>query len=156
MSNNFSPGKRQREADQVRKRQEKEQARAARRERGPGRVEIVDASSMHGNLPSIESALAAIGNRSSESRSAAGIPVRLFVGGLSDETTESDLREVFGAFGIVADAVVMKDRVTQAPRGFGFVTMANRRDAAKAVEALEGAQLRNRTLVVNVATDRGR
>jgi len=156
MSNNFSPGKRAREAEQTRKRQEKEQLRAQRRERGPARVEIVDASSMHGNLPSIESALAAIGNRNSESRAAAGIPVRLFVGGLSEETTEHDLRDVFGQFGVVADVIVMKDRVTHAPRGFGFVTMSNRRDAAKAVDALEGSQLKNRTLVVNVATDRPR
>jgi RNA recognition motif-containing protein len=156
LSQYFSSGKRQREADQTRKRKEKEEMRAARRARGPASVEIADASEMQRNLPSIESALSALGNRSPESRAAAGVPVRLFVGSLPDEVTEHDLREVFGAHGRVVDAAVVKDRVTQAPRGFGFVTMSNRREAAKAVEALEGSELKNRTIVVNIATERSR
>lgn len=130
--------------------------RAARRARGPARVEIADASEMQSNLPSIESALSALGARDSESRAAAGVPVRLFVGSLSDEVTEHDLREAFGEHGRVVDAVVMKDRATQAPRGFGFVTMSNRREAAKAVESLEGAELKSRRIVVNIATERSR
>lgn len=156
MSGQYSPNKRQREAEQARRRQEKEQQRALRRERGPGHVEIVDASSMHGNLPSIEEALDAIGNRGHQDRSAAGIPVRLFVGGLPDDTTEQELRAVFEQFGTIADAIIMRDRTTRAPRGFGFVTMSNRREAMKAIEALEGAPFKHRTLAVNIATDRGR
>src|SRR5690606_14143943 len=139
-----------------RKRKEKEEMRAARRARGPARVEIADASEMQQNLPSIESVLSALGNRSSESRAAAGVPVRLFVGSLPDDATEQDLREAFGAHGSVIDAAVVRDRATNAPRGFGFVTMANHREAAKAVEALEGSELKNRRIVVNVATERSR
>jgi hypothetical protein len=156
LSQHFSSGKRQREADQARKRKEKEEMRAARRARGPAAIEIADASEMQRNLPSIESALSALGNRDPESRAAAGVPVRLFVGSLSDETTEQDLRQAFGAYGTVVDAVLMTDRVTRAPRGFGFVTMSNRKEAAKAVEALEGSELKNRRIVVNVATERAR
>jgi RNA recognition motif-containing protein len=156
LSQHFSQGKRQREADQARKRKEKEEMRAARRARGPADIEIADASEMQSNLPSIESALSALGNRDSESRSAAGIPVRLFVGSLSDETTEHDLREVFGAHGTVIDAVLMTDRVTRAPRGFGFVTMSSRKEAAAAVESLDGSEFKNRRIVVNVATERSR
>jgi hypothetical protein len=156
LSQYFSSGKRQRENEQARKRKEKEEMRAARRARGPGRVEIADASEMQRNLPSIEQVLSALGNRDPESRAAAGVPVRLFVGSLSDDTTEHDLREAFGAYGTVVDAVVMNDRVTHTSRGFGFVTMSNRRDAAQAVEALGGSELKNRTIVVNVATERAR
>jgi RNA recognition motif-containing protein len=50
----------------------------------------------------------------------------------------------------------MVDRDTRAPRGFGFVTMGDRRDAQKAIEALHGAEIKGRNIVVNVATERGR
>lgn len=156
MNHNYGGGKRQRETDQARKRQDKEQRRMARRERGPGRVEIVSAAEIQSGMPSIEEAMAAIENRGQVSRAAASIPARLFVGGLAYETTEQQLRETFGKFGPVADAVVMVDRDTRSPRGFGFVTMENRRDAPKVIEELDGYELNGRRMVVNVATDRPR
>jgi RNA recognition motif-containing protein len=156
VNHNYGGGKRQRETEQARKRQDKEQQRMARRERGPGRVEIVSASDIQGGMPSIEEAMRNIENRGQVSRAAASIPARLFVGGLADETTEHQLREAFGQFGPVADVVVMVDRDTRAPRGFGFVTMENRRDAPRVIEGLDGSQFNGRRLVVNVATDRPR
>lgn len=156
MNHNYGGGKRQRETEQQRKRQDKEAQRMARRERGPARVEIVSAADIQGNVPSIEEAMRAIENRGQVSRAAASIPARLFVGGIADETTELQLRQAFEQFGPVADIVIMVDRDTRAPRGFGFVTMENRRDAPRVIEALDGTPLNGRRLAVNVATDRAR
>lgn len=155
---NYSPGKRQREMDQARKKQDKAARRADKRERGPGEVQVTTAADVQRGLPSIEDAMRAIEMRASGNAqySASSIPARLFVGGLSDEVTEADLRATFGQFGPIADAVVMVDRETRSPRGFGFVTMENRKDAPKAIEQLDGTDLKGRTLVVNVATERQR
>lgn len=156
MSNYHSSGKRQREANQQKKRQEKAQERLERRNRGPKELQVVSAADLTGNLPSIEDAMRAIENPGLVERSASSIPVRLFVGSLSSATTASDLRNAFGAYGPVADAVVMTERETGASRGFGFVTMANRKDAPRAIEALHGSELNGASIVVNVATERGR
>ena len=80
----------------------------------------------------------------------------MHVGGLGTSITEAQLREAFSAFGEIADCVLMMDRSTGLPRGFGFVTMQNRKDASAAVEALDGSQLQGRRIGVNVATDRSR
>ena len=151
----YSQNKRQREANQQRKAAEKAARKAAQREHGRG-PEIVSAESITGQLPSIEEAMRAITEAPSERRQTAAIPCRLFVGGLGTVVTENDLREAFGAYGEVADAVVLKDRNLGESRGFGFVTMASRKDAAKAIEGLDGSELNARRLAVNVATERGR
>lgn len=156
MSNYHSPGKRQRETNQARKKQEKAQERMDRRARGPKELPIASADEIHGNLPSIEDAMRAIENPGSVERFASTIRVRLFVGSLSDSVTEADLRAAFEAYGPVSDAVVMVERDTGHPRGFGFVTMASRKDAPKAIEGLNGSELKGHNIVVNVATERGR
>jgi cold-inducible RNA-binding protein len=79
---------------------------------------------------------------------------RLFVGNLSFNATENDLRDAFGAHGTVLDAKLMMDRDSGRPRGFGFVTMASPEEAQKAVEALNGTQLDGRSLTVNIARPR--
>jgi len=152
----FSPAKRQREMDQARKKREKAERRMAKRDRKPAGVEIVSAADMQSGVPSIEEAMRRIEQGGRVERSAPSIPARLFVGGLSDDTTEKDLRTVFGEFGPVADAIVMVDRETRAPRGFGFVTMENRKDAPRAIEKLDGSELKGRRIAVNAATERGR
>jgi RNA recognition motif-containing protein len=152
----YSPAKRQREADQARRKEEKAQKRLARRDRGPGQVEIVSAEEIIGSLPSVSEAVLAIEERARTSRSAPGVPMRLFAGGLSDTTTAEHLRKAFSAFGTVSDAFVVTDRDTGASRGFGFVTMENSKDAPAAIEALNGTALDGSTLVVNVATERPR
>jgi len=79
---------------------------------------------------------------------------KLFVGNLSFNTTENDLQDAFAAHGTVTEANIMMDKMSGRPRGFGFVTMSTPEEAQKAVAALNGATLDNRTLTVNVARPR--
>ena len=151
---NYSPAKRQREADQARKKQEKMARRAEKRDRPRGEIEIVSAEQITGVLPTADQALSAMEERAAAPRSAGGIPARLFVGGLGPATTTDSLRKAFVAFGPVIDVYVAIDRGTGTSRGFGFVTMENRKDAPRAIEGLHGTQLDGSTLVVNVATER--
>ncbi|MBN2505333.1 MAG: RNA-binding protein [Verrucomicrobia bacterium] len=76
---------------------------------------------------------------------------KLFVGNLSFNTTENDLQDAFAAHGTVTEANLMVDRNTGRPRGFGFVTMGSSEEAQKAVEALNGTTLGDRTITVNEA-----
>jgi hypothetical protein len=152
----YSQVRRQREAQQQRKQREKAERRMAQREHGRSQPEIVSAEDIIGRLPSVNDAMRAIENNATTPRAVATIPCRLFVGGLGSSINEAELREAFAAFGIIADAVILKDRGTGESRGFGFVTMANRKDANRAVTELNGSELNGRRLVVNVATDRPR
>jgi len=79
---------------------------------------------------------------------------KLFVGNLSFNLTENDLQDAFSAHGTVTEANLMMDRMTNRPRGFGFVTMSTAEEAEKAIQALNGAQLDGRAITVNVARPR--
>ncbi len=79
---------------------------------------------------------------------------RLYVGNMSFNTTEGDLRQAFAPYGEVASANLITDRETGRARGFGFVEMATAADAAKAIEGLNGANLDGRALTVNEAKER--
>lgn len=150
----YSGGKRQREADKARKKEAKLARRQERKERGGSGFEMVSAEEAAGNLPSIEEAMRAIEERARAPREAAAIPARLFVGGLSWDTDEASLAAAFEPYGPLSEVVVVTDRDTGRSRGFGFVVMQNRKDAARAIEALNSSSLDGRTIVVNVATDR--
>ena len=76
----------------------------------------------------------------------------LFVGNMSFQTTEADLRALFEPFGPIARIHVVNDRETGQPRGFAFVEMANDDDAAKAMTGLNGKEVSGRALRVNEAT----
>lgn len=152
----YGLGKRQRDAEKARKRRDKEERRARRRERGRGDIPLTTADEITGGLPSIADAMAAIEGQREHSSSAAAIPCRLFVGSLSWDTTEETLTQAFSAFGPVKEAVVVLDRDTGRSRGFGFVTMEDRKHASKAVQDLNGTDLDGRRIVVNVATERRR
>ena len=76
---------------------------------------------------------------------------KLFVGNLSFETAENDLNDAFAAFGTVTEANLMMDRMTNRPRGFGFVTMSTPEEAQKAIEGLNGKEMGGRALTVNIA-----
>jgi cold-inducible RNA-binding protein len=78
----------------------------------------------------------------------------LFVGNLSFQTTETDLQELFKAFGQVTRAHVVNDRETGRSRGFAFVEMPNDDEAAKAMAGLNGKELAGRALRVNEAAPR--
>ena len=78
----------------------------------------------------------------------------LFVGNLSFQTTESELTELFKAFGQVTRVRVATDRGTGRARGFAFVEMPNDDEAAKAIAGLEGKPFGGRNLKVNEARPR--
>ena len=86
----------------------------------------------------------------------ATVPGRLFVGGLGFNVTSADLRATLERFGAVEDAFVVTDRDTGESRGFGFVTLADRRDATRAIKELDNTDLQGRALVVRLATERQR
>lgn len=79
---------------------------------------------------------------------------KLFVGNLSYETTENDLQDAFAAHGSVVQVDIPQDRMTNKPRGFGFVTMSSKQEADAAVAALNGADLHGRAMTVNEARPR--
>ncbi len=82
----------------------------------------------------------------------------LYVGNMSFNTTESDLRAIFEPLGEITRINVITDRDTGRPRGFAFVEMSNDEEAAKAIEAVNGKELDGRALNVNEArpkTERG-
>jgi RNA recognition motif-containing protein len=76
---------------------------------------------------------------------------KLFVGNLSFNTTENEIHEAFAAHGTVVEANLMMDRMSGRSRGFAFVTMSTPEEAQKAIEAMNGAQLGDRALTVNIA-----
>jgi len=80
--------------------------------------------------------------------------MNLFVGNLSYDVTEADLREAFEAYGSVSSASVISDRETGRSRGFGFVEMPADEEARAAMEALSGKPLSGRPLTVNEARPR--
>ena len=79
---------------------------------------------------------------------------KLFVGNLSFDTTENDLQDTFAAHGNVMQVDIPQDRMTNKPRGFGFVTMSSKQEADAAVNALNGSELHGRSLTVNEARPR--
>ncbi len=77
--------------------------------------------------------------------------MNIYVGNLSYECLDSDLRDAFGAHGQVESARVISDKFTGRSRGFGFVEMPNDTEAKAAIEALNGAELKGREIKVNEA-----
>jgi RNA recognition motif-containing protein len=80
--------------------------------------------------------------------------VNIFVGNLSRDVTEDDLREAFAAYGKVSSAAVIKDKLTRESRGFGFVEMPEQAEAQAALTALNGSELKGQRLNVNEARPR--
>ena len=76
---------------------------------------------------------------------------KLYVGGLSYNTTEATLRDTFAAVGAVETATIIMDKMTNRSKGFGFVEMATEEEAKKAIETINGTELDGRTLTVNEA-----
>ena len=79
----------------------------------------------------------------------------IFVGNLSFNTGEEELRQVFEAYGSVDRVSIMTDRDTGRSRGFGFVEMTNNDDGEKAIAGLNGSQVGGRTINVNEARPKG-
>ena len=79
---------------------------------------------------------------------------KLFVGGLSWNTTEEGLRAALARFGEIVEAKVIMDRETGRSRGFGFVTFADDAAATNCVAEMNGAQLDGRTIKIDEAQER--
>jgi RNA recognition motif-containing protein len=80
--------------------------------------------------------------------------VNIYVGNLSREVTESDLRQAFEAFGQVTSATIIKDKFSNESRGFGFVEMPSRDEAQAAIDGLNGKDLKGQTLNISEARPR--
>jgi len=82
------------------------------------------------------------------------IRMNIYVGNLSYEVTEEDLKEAFEVFGEVETIRVIKDKYTGRSKGFGFVEMPDSADAQSAIDGLNGKELKGRALNVNEARPR--
>ena len=80
--------------------------------------------------------------------------MNIFVGNLSYEVNEEDLKQTFSAHGAVTSASIIMDRATGRSRGFGFVEMANKAEGDAAIKALNLTELKGRAMTVNEARPR--
>jgi RNA recognition motif-containing protein len=80
--------------------------------------------------------------------------LRIYVGNLSFDTTQSDLESAFQAFGTVGSADLVSDRYSGRSRGFGFVEMSDNSEAEAAIQGMNGKELQGRALTVNEARPR--
>lgn len=80
--------------------------------------------------------------------------MKIYVGNLTTDTTEEELRQAFAGHGQVTSVKIIKDRDTFESRGFGFVEMPSKVQAQEAMKALNGADLRGNHLTVNEARER--
>jgi len=77
--------------------------------------------------------------------------MNIYVGNLSRDVTEDDLKQAFEAFGQVESANVIKDRFSGESRGFGFVEMPSKNEALAAIAGVNGKDLKGRVIIVNEA-----
>lgn len=85
--------------------------------------------------------------------------INIYVGNLSFDTNEDQLKELFETYGQVESATIISDKFTGRPRGFGFVKMPEREDGLRAIQELDAKDFMGRSIKVNEArprTDRDR
>ena len=78
----------------------------------------------------------------------------MYVGNLSYDATDSEIRELFEAHGTVTDVFIVKDRESGRPRGFAFVSMGTVEEMNAAIEGLNGVEFSGRALTINEARPR--
>lgn len=78
---------------------------------------------------------------------------KLYVGNISFNVTDEDLKEAFAQFGEIVSATVIKDRISGRSRGFGFVEFTSADSAQKAREAMDGKSFKGRPLKIDMARD---
>ena len=84
--------------------------------------------------------------------------MNIYVGSLSFDVTEGELKELFAPFGQVTEVRMIMDKFSGKSKGFGFVEMPSKEEAEKAINALNGKDMKGRAMTVNEAkpkTDRG-
>jgi RNA recognition motif-containing protein len=77
--------------------------------------------------------------------------MNIYVGNLSREVTEDDLKQAFEAFGKVDTIAIIKDKVSGEPKGFAFIEMPDSAEAQAAMTGLNGKELKSRAMTVNEA-----
>lgn len=82
--------------------------------------------------------------------------MKLYVGNLNFETTETELHDLFAKFGEVVSAQIIIDRETDRSRGFGFVELRHQQEAKQAISELDGTDFGGREIKVNEAKARAR
>ncbi|NIT53194.1 MAG: RNA-binding protein [candidate division Zixibacteria bacterium] len=82
--------------------------------------------------------------------------MKIYIGNLSAEINEHQLRQLFQIFGQVQSVVIIRDKFTHGSRGFGYVRMPNKEAALQAISKLDGKKLRGRKLKVNQARHKSR
>jgi len=80
--------------------------------------------------------------------------MNIYVGNMSSETNEDDLKKAFETFGQVTSASIIKDKYSRESKGFGFVEMPSKTEGEAAIEGLNGTDLNGNTLNVNEARPR--
>lgn len=80
--------------------------------------------------------------------------VRLYVGNLSYNTSEDDLRDLFAKAGAVRSVAIITDRETGRSKGFAFVEMGTQSEAQEAINQFNGSELHERVITVNLARPR--
>jgi len=80
--------------------------------------------------------------------------MKLYLGNLSYDAADSDIREAFASYGTIEDLFIPLDRETNRPRGFAFITLQDDDLARKAIEEMDGHDLMGRNLRVNEAEER--
>lgn len=80
--------------------------------------------------------------------------MNIYVGNLSREVTEDDLREAFASFGQITSVTIIKDKFTNESKGFGFIEMPAKQEAQSAMNSLNGTDLKGKTITVNEARPR--
>ena len=80
--------------------------------------------------------------------------MNIYVGNLSYDVTEQDLKQAFEAFGKVASVNLINDKYSGRSKGFGFVEMPEQAEAAAAIQAMNGKELKGRAMNVNEARPR--
>ncbi len=91
---------------------------------------------------------------SSQKKDQQEIRMNIYVGNLPYSASEEDLEQAFSAYGQVASASIIKDRMTGQSKGFGFVEMPAAAEAQQAIAGMNGKELKGRTIVVNEARPR--
>ena len=80
--------------------------------------------------------------------------MNIYVGNLSREVTEEDLRQAFEVFGEVSSIAIIKDGFTGISKGFGFVEMPTQAEAQAAIDSLNGTELKGKAVKVSEARPR--
>jgi len=80
--------------------------------------------------------------------------MNIYVGNLSYDTRENDLRTAFEEFGSVDSVKIIMDKYTDRSKGFGFVEMTNDEEGKAAISGLDGKEVQGRAIKVNVARPR--